>query len=133
MSTAESMLHPTAADEQQLDSIDHAVAEIAAGHPVDVVRPGHLFPLHAHDGGVPARPGHSEAGVDLCRLAGLRPAAAVCEIANADGTMARLPELRGFARRHGLALISIADLGAHLRPGGGGTEAPPAPAGMTLA
>ncbi|MDF2259174.1 bifunctional 3,4-dihydroxy-2-butanone-4-phosphate synthase/GTP cyclohydrolase II [Streptantibioticus ferralitis] len=76
----------------------------------DFVRPGHIFPLRARSGGVLTRNGHTEAGVDLARLAGLRPAAAICEIANEDGTMARLPELVPFARKHGLAIISIADL-----------------------
>ncbi len=86
--------------------------------PAELVRPGHVFPLRAVDGGVPARPGHTEAGVDLCRLAGLRPAAAICEIVMADGAMARVPELRVFARRHGLALITIADLTEYLRSAG---------------
>jgi 3,4-dihydroxy 2-butanone 4-phosphate synthase/GTP cyclohydrolase II len=81
--------------------------------PGDFVRPGHIFPLRARTGGVLARDGHTEAGVDLARLAGLRPAAAICEIANEDGTMARLPELVPFARKHGLAIISIADLIAY--------------------
>ena len=79
----------------------------------DFARPGHIFPLRAKDGGVFTRNGHTEAGPDLCRLAGLRPVAAICEIANADGTMARLPELVPFARRHGLAIISIEDLIAY--------------------
>jgi 3,4-dihydroxy 2-butanone 4-phosphate synthase/GTP cyclohydrolase II len=83
--------------------------------PGDFVRPGHVFPLRARTGGVLARNGHTEAGVDLVRLAGLRPAAAICEIANEDGTMARLPELMAFARKHGLAIISIEDLAAHRR------------------
>ncbi|SEM23829.1 bifunctional 3,4-dihydroxy-2-butanone-4-phosphate synthase/GTP cyclohydrolase II [Streptacidiphilus jiangxiensis] len=81
----------------------------------DFVRPGHVFPLRARPGGVLEREGHTEAGPDLCRLAGLRPAAAICEIANDDGTMARLPELVVFARRHGLALVSIEDLIAYRR------------------
>jgi len=81
--------------------------------PDDFARPGHIFPLRAKDGGVFTRNGHTEAGPDLCRLAGLRPVAAICEIANADGTMARLPELVPFARRHGLAIISIEDLIAY--------------------
>jgi len=81
--------------------------------PDDFARPGHIFPLRARDGGVLTRNGHTEAGPDLCRLAGLRPVAAICEIANADGTMARLPELVPFARRHGLAIISIEDLIAY--------------------
>jgi 3,4-dihydroxy 2-butanone 4-phosphate synthase/GTP cyclohydrolase II len=76
----------------------------------DLSRPGHVFPLRALDGGVLRRPGHTEAAVDLARLAGLRPAGALCEIVNDDGTMARLPELRAFAAAHGLTLITIADL-----------------------
>ncbi|MET0967531.1 MAG: bifunctional 3,4-dihydroxy-2-butanone-4-phosphate synthase/GTP cyclohydrolase II [Nakamurella sp.] len=81
----------------------------------DLTRPGHVFPLRARDGGVLVRPGHTEAGVDLTRLAGLQPAGALCEIVNDDGSMARLPELRVFAKRHRLALISIADLIAYRR------------------
>ncbi|WP_405734250.1 bifunctional 3,4-dihydroxy-2-butanone-4-phosphate synthase/GTP cyclohydrolase II [Streptomyces sp. NBC_01537] len=81
----------------------------------DFVRPGHVFPLRARPGGVLVRNGHTEAGVDLARLAGLRPAAAIVEIANEDGTMARLPELVLFARKHGLAIISIEDLIAYRR------------------
>ncbi|MYT28745.1 MULTISPECIES: bifunctional 3,4-dihydroxy-2-butanone-4-phosphate synthase/GTP cyclohydrolase II [unclassified Streptomyces] len=90
---------------------------LAAGEstPGDFVRPGHVFPLRAKPGGVLARNGHTEAGVDLARLAGLRPAAAIVEIAGEDGTMLRLPELVPFARRHGLAIISIEDLIAHRR------------------
>ncbi len=78
--------------------------------PFDLVRPGHVFPLRAKSGGVLRRPGHTEAAVDLARLAGLRPAGVICEIVQEDGTMARLPELKVFAKEHGLALISIADL-----------------------
>jgi len=81
----------------------------------DLSRPGHIFPLRARGGGVLRRPGHTEAAVDLARLAGLRPAGAICEIVNDDGTMARLPELVVFAREHGLVLISIADLVAYRR------------------
>ncbi|MGW7353855.1 bifunctional 3,4-dihydroxy-2-butanone-4-phosphate synthase/GTP cyclohydrolase II [Streptomyces sp. NPDC054784] len=81
----------------------------------DFVRPGHVFPLRAREGGVLERPGHTEAGVDLARLAGLRPAAAIVEIAAEDGTMLRLPELVPFARKHGLAIISIEDLIAYRR------------------
>ena len=83
--------------------------------PYDLVRPGHVFPLRAKPGGVLRRPGHTEAAVDLARLAGLRPAGVICEIVKEDGTMARLPELRAFADTHGLALISIADLIAFRR------------------
>ncbi|WP_242424181.1 3,4-dihydroxy-2-butanone-4-phosphate synthase, partial [Frankia sp. EI5c] len=81
-----------------------------ATSPGDLTRPGHIFPLRAREGGVLRRPGHTEAAVDLARLAGLRPAGTICEIVNDDGTMARLPELVVFAREHNLALISIADL-----------------------
>ena len=81
----------------------------------DLVRPGHVFPLRAKPGGVLRRPGHTEAAVDLARLAGLRGAGVICEIVQEDGTMARLPELRVFAKQHGLALISIADLIAFRR------------------
>jgi 3,4-dihydroxy 2-butanone 4-phosphate synthase/GTP cyclohydrolase II len=81
----------------------------------DFVRPGHVFPLRARPGGVLVRAGHTEAGVDLARLAGLRPAAAIVEIAREDGTMARLPELVPFARKHGLSIISIEDLIAYRR------------------
>lgn len=76
----------------------------------DLARPGHIFPLRAVAGGVLKRAGHTEAIVDLCRLAGLSPAGVVCEIMNPDGTMARLPELLPFAAAHGLKLLSIADL-----------------------
>ncbi|MEV4436338.1 bifunctional 3,4-dihydroxy-2-butanone-4-phosphate synthase/GTP cyclohydrolase II [Streptomyces sp. NPDC049555] len=86
-----------------------------AAIPGDFVRPGHVFPLRAKPGGVLARNGHTEAGVDLARLAGLRPAAAIVEIAGEDGAMLRLPELVPFARKHGLSIISIEDLIAHRR------------------
>jgi 3,4-dihydroxy 2-butanone 4-phosphate synthase/GTP cyclohydrolase II len=83
--------------------------------PADFARPGHIFPLRYADGGVLKRAGHTEAAVDLARLAGRTPAGVLCEIVNEDGTMARLPDLQVFARRHGLPLISIADLIAHRR------------------
>lgn len=79
----------------------------------DFVRPGHIFPLRARPGGVLARNGHTEAAVDLARLAGLRPAGAIVEIAGEDGRMLRLPELIPFARKHGLTIISIEDLIAY--------------------
>jgi 3,4-dihydroxy 2-butanone 4-phosphate synthase / GTP cyclohydrolase II len=82
----------------------------SATEPYEIVRPGHVFPLRYAEGGVLRRPGHTEAAVDLARLAGLTPAGVVAEIFNDDGTMARLPQLRAFADRHGLALISIAQL-----------------------
>jgi 3,4-dihydroxy 2-butanone 4-phosphate synthase/GTP cyclohydrolase II len=84
-----------------------------ATRPRDLARPGHIFPLRAQAGGVLKRAGHTEAIVDLCRLAGLNPAGVVCEIMNADGTMARLTELLPFAAAHGLKLLSIADLIRH--------------------
>jgi 3,4-dihydroxy 2-butanone 4-phosphate synthase/GTP cyclohydrolase II len=79
------------------------------------VRPGHVFPLRAREGGVLERRGHTEAAVDLARLAGLRPAGAIVEIAGEDGRMLRLPELIPFARKHGLTIISIEDLVAYRR------------------
>lgn len=78
--------------------------------PTDFASPGHIFPLRAVEGGVLRRAGHTEAVVDLCRLAGVGEVGVLCEILNEDGTMARLPDLREFARRHGLALVSIEDL-----------------------
>ena len=83
--------------------------------PGDFVRPGHVFPLRARPGGVLVRNGHTEAAVDLARLAGLRPAGAIVEIAGEDGVMLRLPELVPFARKHGLTIISIEDLIAYRR------------------
>lgn len=76
----------------------------------DIVSPGHVFPLTARDGGVLVRAGHTEASVDIARLAGLNPAAVICEIMNDEGGMARLPELIGFAQHHGLKIGTIADL-----------------------
>ncbi|MFE2559295.1 bifunctional 3,4-dihydroxy-2-butanone-4-phosphate synthase/GTP cyclohydrolase II [Streptomyces sp. NBC_00090] len=90
---------------------------LASGNhePSDFVRPGHIFPLRAKAGGVLVRNGHTEAAVDLARLAGLRPAGAIVEIAGEDGVMLRLPELVPFARKHGLTIISIEDLIAYRR------------------
>jgi 3,4-dihydroxy 2-butanone 4-phosphate synthase/GTP cyclohydrolase II len=85
----------------------------ADSRPDELVRPGHVFPLEAKSGGVLRRPGHTEAAVDLARMAGLTPAGVICEIVNPDGTMARLPELTVFADKHGLTLITIADLIAY--------------------
>jgi len=90
-----------------------AVAINPASTPADVVTPGHVFPLLARPGGTLIRAGHTEAAVDLARLAGLLPAGVICEIMNQDGSMARLPDLVGFAQRHGLKLGTIADLIAH--------------------
>ena len=83
----------------------------------DFNRPGHVFPLRAVPGGVLRRPGHTEAAVDLTRLAGLRPGGVLAEVVNDDGMMARRPELEAFARRHGLCIVSIADLVAYRRGG----------------
>jgi 3,4-dihydroxy 2-butanone 4-phosphate synthase/GTP cyclohydrolase II len=79
----------------------------------DLVSPGHVFPLRAKEGGVLKRAGHTEAAVDLARLAGLYPAAVICEVINPDGTMARLPQLLNFALKHNLKMVSIADLIAY--------------------
>lgn len=81
--------------------------------PTDFARPGHVFPLRAKAGGVLQRPGHTEAAVDLARLAGLAPVGVLCEIVNDDGSMARRPQLEAFAREHGLLMITIADLIAY--------------------
>ncbi|HZP58398.1 MAG TPA: bifunctional 3,4-dihydroxy-2-butanone-4-phosphate synthase/GTP cyclohydrolase II [Dehalococcoidia bacterium] len=78
--------------------------------PQDLVMPGHLFPLRAREGGVLVRAGQTEASVDLCKLAGLYPAAVICEVMNDDGTMARLPQLKRFAKRHNLKIISVTQL-----------------------
>jgi len=86
-----------------------------ATKPADLARPGHIFPLRYAEGGVLKRAGHTEAGVDLARMAGLAPAGVLCEVVNDDGSMARLPDLRRFADDHGLLLISIADLIAYRR------------------
>lgn len=82
----------------------------ADSSPRDIVQPGHIFPLMAEDGGVLVRAGHTEAGCDLARLAGLTPAAVICEILKDNGEMARLPDLEVFAERHGLKIGTIADL-----------------------
>jgi 3,4-dihydroxy 2-butanone 4-phosphate synthase/GTP cyclohydrolase II len=81
----------------------------------DIVSPGHVFPLTARDGGVLVRAGHTEAAVDISRIAGLTPAGVICEVMNDDGTMARLPELLVFAKEHGLKVGTIADLIAYRR------------------
>ena len=82
--------------------------------PDEFARPGHIFPLRANPRGVLGRPGHTEAAVDLTRLAGRIPAGVICEVANDDGTMSRLPELTLFAERHNLPLVTIEDLVAYL-------------------
>ena len=83
--------------------------------PDDIVTPGHIFPLMARDGGVLVRSGHTEAAVDIARLAGLNPSGVICEIMNDDGTMARRPDLMTFAQFHGLKIATIADLIAYRR------------------
>jgi 3,4-dihydroxy 2-butanone 4-phosphate synthase/GTP cyclohydrolase II len=90
-----------------------AVAIDAAQDAAAIVSPGHVFPLVARDGGVLVRAGHTEAGVDISRLAGLNPSSVICEIMNEDGTMARLDDLVGFAAKHGLKIGAIRDLIAH--------------------
>lgn len=102
-----------------ISAAERAATIRALAHPkteaADLTRPGHVFPLRAVEGGVLRRPGHTEAAVDLARLAGLHPAGVVCEIVNEDGSMARLPQLAAFSAEHGLVLISIADLIAFRR------------------
>ncbi|HEX9078219.1 MAG TPA: 3,4-dihydroxy-2-butanone-4-phosphate synthase, partial [Desulfuromonadaceae bacterium] len=88
-----------------------AVADNATG--TDLVSPGHVFPLRARNGGVLVRTGQTEGSVDLARLAGLKPAGVICEIMNEDGTMARMPELKKFAKHHGIRICTIADLVAY--------------------
>ncbi len=78
--------------------------------PEDLARPGHIFPLRARRGGVLVRVGQTEASVDIARIAGLQPAAVICEIMNDDGTMARMPQLEEFSAKHGLKIVSVADL-----------------------
>ena len=90
-----------------------AVAIDAAKNKDDIASPGHVFPLEARDGGVLVRAGHTEAAVDISRLAGLNPAGVICEVMNEDGTMARMPELIKFAQFHGLKISTIADLIAY--------------------
>ncbi len=97
-----------------ISAADRAATMLAAIDPkttaADLARPGHVSPLRARDGGVMVRAGQTEAAVDLARMAGLYPAGVICEIMNEDGTMARVPELRKFAKKHGLPMITIADL-----------------------
>ncbi len=93
----------------------HTVATAIASDATaaDIATPGHVFPLRARDGGVLIRAGHTEAAVDISRLAGLNPSGVICEIMNDDGTMARLPDLIGFAQKHGLKIGTISDLIAY--------------------
>jgi 3,4-dihydroxy 2-butanone 4-phosphate synthase/GTP cyclohydrolase II len=87
----------------------------STSRPEDFARPGHTFPLRARDGGVLVRPGHTEASVDISRIAGLNPVAAICEIMSEDGSMARLPELQEFSEKHNIKIISIPQLIAFRR------------------
>ena len=100
-----------------ISAADRATTVLAALDPAtkstDLLRPGHMFPLRAKQVGVLARAGHTEAAVDLARLAGLYPAGVICEIMDDTGTMARLPQLRDFARRYGIQLVTVADLIAY--------------------
>lgn len=87
-----------------------AVAMRPDATPLDLARPGHVFPLRAREGGVLVRAGQTEAAVDLARLAGYSPGGVICEIMNSDGTMSRVPELEEFSKKHGLRMISVAEL-----------------------
>jgi 3,4-dihydroxy 2-butanone 4-phosphate synthase len=96
-------------------TVQAAIADDAA--PCDLHRPGHVFPLRARPGGVLEREGHTEATVDLMRLAGLKPYGVLCEVTNEDGTMARMPQIQEFGRRHDLPVVTIDDLKAFVRNG----------------
>jgi 3,4-dihydroxy 2-butanone 4-phosphate synthase/GTP cyclohydrolase II len=97
-----------------ISAADRAVTVLTALDPAtkpgDLARPGHMFPLRSRTGGVLARTGQTEAAVDLARIAGLYPAGVICEVMNEDGTMARVPQLTRFAKRHGLLMVTVADL-----------------------
>ncbi|WP_122038768.1 3,4-dihydroxy-2-butanone-4-phosphate synthase [Asaia bogorensis] len=105
-----------------ISAADRARTIQVAGHPdarpEDISTPGHIFPLRAHPEGTVARDGHTEGAVDLARLAGLFPAAVICEVMSDDGTMARLPELRAFSARHDIPVISIEEIAAWCRAHG---------------
>ena len=88
---------------------------VTTGISQDLVRPGHIFPLRARDGGVLERAGQTEASVDLCTLAGLQSVAVICEVINDDGQMARMPDLELFAERHDLRIVSVAAIQEHRR------------------
>jgi 3,4-dihydroxy 2-butanone 4-phosphate synthase/GTP cyclohydrolase II len=90
-----------------------AVLADPASQPSDLVRPGHIFPLRAREGGALVRAGQTEASIDLCRMAGLEPAAVICEVMRDDGEMARMPDLQRFARRHSMKIVTVADIIAY--------------------
>ena len=90
--------------------INAYVSLSVAAKPEDLNRPGHVFPIRAQPGGILERQGHTEATVDLMRMAGLQPYGVLCELTNVDGTMARLPEICEFARKHDFALVTVDDL-----------------------
>ena len=92
----------------RITTIQAAIADNA--HPDDLQRPGHVFPLKARKNGVLDREGHTEASVDLCRLAGLKPAGVLSELTNEDGTMAKLPELVAFGKKHKMTVLTVADI-----------------------
>jgi 3,4-dihydroxy 2-butanone 4-phosphate synthase len=94
-----------------------------SAHADDFARPGHIFPLRAHPNGVLSRPGHTEAAVDLCRLAGLKASGVICEVAKEDGNMARLPDLMEFASQHEMPLVTIADLIKYIESSRSASEA----------
>ena len=98
---------------ERADTVSKIIDE--ASKPEDFKRPGHVFPLVAKKGGVLERPGHTEAAVDLPRLAGLKPAGVICEIMNDDGTMARVDDLMKYSEKHGLKIITIEDLIEYLK------------------
>ncbi|MCB6178720.1 3,4-dihydroxy-2-butanone-4-phosphate synthase [Rhodobacter sp. Har01] len=102
-----------------ISAADRALTVAVATDPTkgaaDIASPGHIFPLRARDGGVLVRAGHTEAAVDVARLAGLNPSGVICEVMNDDGTMARLPDLIAFAQKHGLKIGTISDLIAYRR------------------
>lgn len=97
--------------EDRVTTIRAAIADHA--QPEDLHRPGHIFPLKAREGGVLERPGHTEAAVDMATLAGLKPCGVLCELTNADGSMARMPEIVRFSRQHDLPVVTIADIIAY--------------------
>lgn len=103
----------------RVTTVKAAIADDA--QPCDLNRPGHIFPLCARPGGVLERQGHTEATVDLMRLAGLRPYGVLCELTNPDGTMARLAEIVRFGEQHGIPLVTVADIVAHRLQGAAAT------------